>query len=810
MLQDVRFGFRTLTRTPGFTALAALTLALGIGASTAIFSIVNAVLVRRLPYAASERLVAIRPATRQAVRFQIRTTSPGDFLEWQQRSQSFDDLAAYTGATFALTDGGEPQRVLGANVTQRFFETVGVRPLAGRTFASSTDRIDVVVIGFDLWRHRFQSDPRIVGRTITVDGKPATVIGVMPRGFAFPRDLLGGGTSGTRFTQDIGMWSPLRLVSGDRSNAFLQVIGRLKEGVTADRARDDLTSIGGALVAAKVPRAVGEVSIAGLQGELVREVRPLLIVLLGAVGFLLLIACANVANLLLGRAAARQREVAIRVSLGAGRLRLVRQFLTESVLLALAGGLAGMLVSAWLLDLAVRIIPPGSLPRLAEVAIDRQALLFAVATSFATGVLFGLAPAIHGSKADVTDALKTAGNAQTVRARFLGLIVVSEVALAFVLLAGSALLIKSFVRLTSVDTGFQPDRVLTASVTLPDARYPSPVQIRAFTRDVIDRLRRSPGVVGAGAINWVPFGGNLLTGDFIAKDIAEMPRNAYAMKMAVSGDYFGAMAIPVARGRTTADSDGADAPPVVVVNEALASRIWPGQDVVGKEIRLGFRPATIDPWRTIVGVVGNTKQAFDDEIRPAIYVPVGQLAVPILLRSLTFVARTAGTPDAIAPIMRNDIRTADPSLPFDRIQTMEELQAASVSEPRFRSIVLATFAAAALTLVAIGILGVLAYAVTRRTREIGVRMALGAQRVDVVGLVVREALTMTTIGVGIGALAAVGLTRLLERFLFGVKPLDVTSFAAAATVLAIVAVAASYFPARRASRLDPLVALRME
>jgi len=811
MLQDIKFGLRTLTRTPEFSALAALTLALGIGASTAIFSIVNAVLLRRLPYTASDRLVAVQPVTRDGARFRIRAVMPGDFLDWQARSRSFDDMAAYTAATFALTGGGEPQRVLGAAVTQRFFETVGVQPIAGTTFASAgVDRTDVVVIGAGLWRRRFQSDPHIIGKTITIDGKPVAVVGVMPPGFAFPRDLLGGQSSGTRLVEDIGMWTPLSLVPGDRRNAYLQVIGRLKNDSTIERAQADITAIGQGLVAARVPRAVAQVAVVGLQEELVREVRPLLLVLFGAVGFLLLIACANVANLLVGRAASRQREVAIRVSLGAGRLRLVRQFLTESVMLALAGGVVGMLVAAWSLDLAVAIIPAGSLPRLSEVVIDRQALAFAIAVSVATGILFGLVPAIHGSKADVTDALKSAGSAQTVRTRLLGVIVVSEVTLAFVLVTASALLIKSFVRLTAVDIGFQSDRVLTASVTLPDSRYPSPPQIRAFSSEVIERLRRSPGVAHAGAINWVPFGGNLLVGDFIARDLAAMPPNAWAMKMAVSGDYFQAMAVPVARGRLIADADGADATPVAVVNEALASRIWPGQNAVGKEIRLGFGQPPADVWRTIVGVVGNTKQAFDDEVRPAIYVPVAQLSVPILLRNLTFVARAASTPASLVPAIRSDIRSADPLLPFDRIQTMEELQATSVSEPRFRSVVLATFAATALALVAIGILGVLAYTVTRRTREIGVRMALGAQRVDVVGLVVRQALGMTAIGVIIGAIAAAWLVRLLERFLFGVRALDAPSFIAAAIVLVGVALVASYVPARRATKLDPLIALRAE
>ncbi|HEV8348486.1 MAG TPA: ABC transporter permease [Vicinamibacterales bacterium] len=810
LMQDVRYAVRLLARNPGFAAVAIVTLALGIGATTAIFSFVNGVVLRPFAFRDSDRLVMLLTQSRRASPFPMRAVFPGDFLDWQRENRVFDSMAAFQGATFSVTTGGDPERLLGAMVTRDFFETMGVEPIAGRTFRSRSgeaDPSDTVVIGERVWRRRFNANPALVGQRVTLDGRPLTLIGVMPAGFTFPRD--GMVATGARPAQDVGIWTPLDLRPGDRSNATMQVIARIKPDVTLDQAQAEMDNVARA-IEQQVGRRGFDVRIVGLRDDVSHQVRPLLFVLLGAVGFLLLIACTNVANLLLGRAAARQREVAIRAALGSGRWRLVRQFLTESVVLAVMGGLAGLLVAVWSIDVAIRLIPRGTLPRISEVQLDSQAFAFTMVVSIATGLLFGLAPAFQSSKADVMTALKSAGNAQTTRSRFFNVLVVAEVALAFVLLAGAGLLAKSFLRLTSVDPGFRPDSILTVGVTLPEGSYPGAVEMRRFSASAIERLHAVPGVAYAGAINWLPLGGNFLSGDFVVEDVPQLPRGLTVGKPAVSAEYFHAMGIPVLRGRTFVDRDDAEAPSVVIVTDTLARRLWPGQDALGKRIRVGFvRPN--EPWSTVVGVVGEVKQmALSDETRPAIYMPLSQAPRSFLLRNLNFVVRTDGDPASAAAAIRRQIRTVDSDLPFDRVDTMRQVLSDSVSEPRFRSVVFGSFAIVALVLVAIGILGVLAHSVTRRTREIGVRMALGAQRVDVLRLVVRQALAMTIAGVALGAIGAAALTRLLASFLFDVRPLDPATFAVAAALLVGVALVASYVPARRASSVDPVIALRSE
>jgi len=810
LMQDVRYAVRLLARNPGFAAVAIVTLALGIGATTAIFSFVNGVVLRPFAFRDSDRLVMLLTQSRRASPFPMRAVFPGDFLDWQRENRVFESMAAFQGATFSVTTGGDPERLLGAMVTRDFFETLGVAPIAGRTFRSRSgeaDPSDTVVIGERVWRRRFNA-AALVGQRVTLDGKPFTLIGVMPDGFTFPRD--GMVATGARPAQDVGVWTPLDLRPGDRSNATMQVIARMKPEVTLDQAQAEMDNVARA-IEQQVGRRGFDVRIVGLRDDVSHQVRPLLFVLLGAVGFLLLIACTNVANLLLGRAAARQREVAIRAALGSGRWRLVRQFLTESVVLAVMGGLAGLLVAVWSIDVAIRLIPRGTLPRISEVQLDPQAFAFTVVVSIATGLLFGIAPAFQSSKADVMTALKSAGNAQTTRSRFFNVLVVAEVALAFVLLAGAGLLVKSFLRLTSVDPGFKPDSILTVGVTLPEGGYPGAVEMQRFSTSAIERLHGVPGVVYAGAINWLPLGGNFLSGDFAVEGVPDWPRGLTVGKPAVSPEYFHAMAIPVLRGRAFSDRDDAQAPGVVIVTDTLARRLWPGQDALDKRVKLGFGRGASEPWSTVVGVVGDVKQmALSDTTIPALYMPLSQAPRPFLLRNLNFVVRTDGDPASAAAAIRHQIRTVDADLPFDRVVTMRQVLSDSVSEPRFRSVVFGSFAIVALVLVAIGILGVLAHSVTRRTREIGVRMALGAQRVDVLSLVVRQALAMTIAGVALGAIGAAALTRLLASFLFEVRPLDPATFASAAALLVGVALAASYVPARRASSVDPVVALRAE
>jgi putative ABC transport system permease protein len=580
----------------------------------------------------------------------------------------------------------------------------------------------------------------------------------------------------------------------------------LNPGVSLDQAQAEMATID-----SRIARRPGRPPlIVSLHEESVRRVRSLLNVFLGAVGFLLLIACTNVANLLLGRAAARQREIAIRSALGSGRWRLIRQALTESVLLGLVGGAAGLILALFGLDLLIGLIPAGSVPRLAEVKVDGQVLAFTFALSFLTGLVFGIAPALQSTATDLSAALKTSGTSQTTRARLPNAFVVAQVALTVVLLSGAGLMVRSFLNLTAVDPGFRPARVTTASVSLPESSYSGYDALRPFSAQVLERIRSAPGVEQASAINWLPFGQNLISGDFTAEGV-EMPRGLVVAKPAVSTDYFATMGIPLLRGRALSNQDTERSELVAVVTDQLARQLWPGRDAIGERLKLGFGRPSEEPWRSVVGVVGDIKQNSQGETtRPAIYVPLEQAPGKFLLRDVSFVARSAADPMAIASAMRDALRAVDSTLPIDRMRTMDELLAEAASEPRFRSVVLASFATAALLLVATGVFGVLAYAVARRRRELGVRMALGADRGRLVGLVVRHTLRMTVMGLALGLIGAVALTRILTAYLFAVRPLDPATLAGAAAIVLAAALLATYVPARRAASVDPLEALRAE
>lgn len=823
LVQDLRYGLRMLARNPGFTVVAILTLAIGIGGTTAIFSFVNAVLVRPLPYPDSGRLALVAGANADGSASDVTSVTPGDFLDWRAQNSTVEHMAAFSGATFSLTGAGEPERLSGATVTSDFFRTLGVAPILGRVFSGDNDAGvaavgeytwgqalgDVVVISERLWRRRFGSNPDIIGRPMTLDGRPFTVVGVMPADFTFPLDLFR--FPGGRAWQPPDIWAVAILERGYRNNSVLQVVARLKREATFELAQADMSTVA-ARIAQTLPsdRRAG-VRIQPLHERIVHEVKALLTLFLGAVGFVLLIACVNVANLLLARAAARQREVAVRAALGSGRWRLIRQFVTESVLLGLLGGGAGVFVAIWGVDLALALMPAGSLPRLQETGFDPQALAFTMAISILSGLAFGLAPALHSSGTSLVGSLKDGASTERPRLRILDGLVVTEVALAFVLLVGASLMVRSFLRLAAVDPGFRPDRTLTISVTLPERAYETSDAMRAFARSVVERLAAMPGVVHAGAVNWLPLGGSMLSGSIIVEGIPESTRGLWASKPAVTADYFRALGIPVMRGRVFSERDSANAPGVAIVTAELARRWWPGEDAIGKRLKIGFGDANSQPWLTVVGVVGAVRGIqLGEEPQPAVYVPIEQAPRPFLLRAQTFVLRTAGDPLTLAAAARREIRAVDPLLPIDRLETMENLVTTSVAEPRFRSAVLMVFATAALLLVATGILGVLAYAVARRTREIGVRMALGAQRADVLRLVLRHALRMTIAGVALGLAASVGLTRVLTSYLYEVAPTDLFSLAAASVVLLAVALVAIYVPARRAVRVEPLTALRAE
>ena len=799
--QDARFGARMLRRNTGPTLIIVLTLALGIGAATTIFSFVNGVLLESLPYTNPEELVAVLS--------RYVTVTQGDFLDWQQQNRVFQDMAAFDFGTASLTTGGDPVQLFAAFVSPRFAETAGAKPRLGRTFATvrPADVSRSVIISSGLWRSRFQSDPDIVGKAIVLDGKAFTVIGVMAEGFSFPRNV--GSSLRPHPLPDVDVWMPLTLRPGYRSNADIQAVARLRPSVTAAQAADDLNAIDRRLGEEHDANPDSKINLVPLKDVVVRTARPLLGLLFGAVGLLLLIACGNAATLLLARATTREREVAIRGALGAGRAQLVQQFLVESIMLALIGGVAGLLVAAWGLDVVKALVPNGTLPRIDEVAVDGRVLAFTIVVSLVTGLVFGAVPAFRSGTTDIVGALKATSTTHTRASRPLRLLVAGQVALAFVLVAGAGLLFMSFHRLTSVEPGFRTDHVLTLDVALPEQSYPTLAEMRAFSASVIERLHHTPGILAAGAVNALPLGGSGVAGDFVAEGVADR-QALFASKAAVSPDYFRTMGIPLRRGRDFTDQDRAGGADAVIVTEGLARRLWPGRDPIGRRLKLGFGDDDKD-WRTIVGVVGDVRQGgLDHGLRPTIYMPIAQAPVPFLIRYVTIVAHTTDDPRAVASQVRRQINAVDPLLPVGRMSTMAALVADSVSEPRFRAVLLGSFALAALLLIAVGILGVLMSFVARRTREIGVRMTLGARSADVVRIVVSQALWITLIGLAAGVALAIPLTRLLRSYLFAVSPNDPMTLAAGGLLLILLGLAASFVPARRASRVDPLITLRTE
>ncbi|HVG09975.1 MAG TPA: ABC transporter permease, partial [Thermoanaerobaculia bacterium] len=802
-------------RTPGFTLLAALTLALGIGANAAIFSVINAVLLAPLPYAAPDRL-AIVYSQFPTMSFDRFWTSAPEFLELRHKSRSFEELGAYTAGAANITGGDEPVRVRVARVSAGLFSVLGVQPELGRTFTAKEDlpkTEPMLVLSHELWQRAFGADRGVLGRRVQVDGVDRTVIGVMPAGFDVGEER-------------VEAWAPLALDPanpGGRASHYLYMVGKLKPGVNVEQARSELSGLvkrwKDELPDTHVPNPEEHpLVIQPLLDDLVGSVRPKMWLLMGAVGLVLLIACANVANLLLARAEARQKEIAVRTALGAQRGRLLRQFLTESIVLSLFGGALGLLLASWGVR-AIVAMNPESLPRVREIGIDGRVLLFTLGVAILTGVLFGLAPAMHARASVMFSSLKEGSQRSTAGAgrQFLRrALVIAEVALAATLVIVGGLLIRSFWLLQQVDPGFDAGNVLTFQIALPDARYPEEPQVVAFYQRLVDRLRILPGVESAAAAWGLPPKRDLLANDTEFEGVPEPPNGPVHNVdywQFVTHDYLKTLKIPIVNGRGFLPSDAAGTPGVVLVNETTAKLFWPGKDPLGRRLRASAPPDVQPPWLTVVGVVKDVKQA-GLEAKTGTEVYFLQAQMPETLGGASddmyLLVRTGGDPMSLVSQARREVRALDPSLPLADVRSLERVVFESVAQPRFVTSMALLFAAVALALAAVGTYGVLSYSVEQRTQEIGVRMALGAQGSQVLGMVLAQGAGLVVVGLVLGIVLALALQRVLAGMLFGVAATDPTIFAAVVVVLAAVSLLACYLPARRATRISPLVALRYE
>jgi putative ABC transport system permease protein len=798
LLQDIRYGLRILLKHKGFTAVAIIALGLGIGANTAIFSLVNGVLLRPLSYPNPEQIVYFEGQNPRSGITDSNVSFP-DYLDWS-KLDAFSHLATYytASATFSAPNS-EPERVPRAGVSSSFFSVLGVQPAIGRAFLAEEDQAkkeNVAILSEGLWKRRFGADPKIIGTQVVINSLPRTVVGVMPAGFDFPE--------GTQV-----WWSlPIDPQEEPRDNRSFSVIGRLNPGVPLPQAQSQVSTINAQLAKGYPETNTGwDVSLSRLQERLVRSVRPSLLVLLGAVALVLLIACANVANLLLARAASREKEVAIRTALGASRTRIIRQMLTESLLLSIIGGVLGLLLSVWLTDLLISLNPPDS-PRFGEVNLDYRVLAFTIAISGLTGLVFGLVPALQASKLDVSGSLKQGGRTGegNRRTSARSLLLIGEVALSLMLLIGAGLLIKSFLRLQEVKPGFNPQNVLVTSISLPGGKYKEDTQRAQFYRTLIERLKALPGVQSVGAGVNLPLGasGYNIGRGYIPEGRPRTREEARDASFSViTPEYFQALQIPLIAGRGFTDRDSEEAPKVILINKAMAI-----QSFGSPEAALGQRVVI---WRDeqflreIVGVAGDTKgNSLDSEAGAQMYVPHPQDAT---WGFMTLVIRTAGDPAAMAPAVRREVLSIDKDQPIYNVRTMEDVVAQSMGTRRASTLLFTVFAGAALILAAVGIYGVMAYSVTQRTQEIGIRMALGAQAGDVLRLVVRQGMVLTLIGIAVGMAGSLGLAKVIASLLFDVPATDPATFLGIPLLLIFVALIACYLPARRAARLDPTVAL---
>ena len=803
LLRDLRYAVRMLAKRPAFTVVAVLALALGIGANTAIFSVVNGVLLRPLPYKEPDRLLMVWEDHTARGGPSTEWTSPPNFADWRDQNNVFDRMAALQAWLPTLTGVGEPEQIPGAAVSHDMFQVLGVEPALGRGFRAEEDRAGgerIVIINHALWQRRFGGDTSILDHTITLNGEAYTVVGVMPEGFRFP--IIASAEAFVPLMQIVNR-------TCDRGCYTLRTIGRLKPGVTIEQARSDMGTLAAGL-AQKYPDPNVDIGITlvELHEQVVGNLKPMLLVLLGAVGFVLLIACANVANLMLARAATRAKEIAIRTALGASRWRLIRQLLTESLILSLIAGALGLLLAFWLVDVMIAFTPDGT-PRIEEVAIDKTVLGFTLLMAVATGFIFGLVPALETTKPDFGQSLKegkgtdASSGGRAVR----NALVVVEVALALMLLIGAGLLIKSFAKLLNVDPGFNPSNVLTLQLNLPRTRYPEGQHASAFYNDLIGRVKSLPGVESAAAASSLPLGGSYTDTSFLiegrpAPQPGEGPSAWFSI---VTTDYFKTMGMRMVSGRVFDERDRAGAPEVVVINETMARRYWPGEDPVGK--RLLSSSLTNPNRREIIGVMADVKHfGIDADARPTMYFCQAQFP----RRVMTLAVRTSAEPTSMVAAIRSQVWGIDKELSVSSIAGMQELVEGSIAPSRMIMMLLGLFAALALVLAAVGIYSVIAYGVTQRTREIGIRMALGAQARDVLRLVVGQGMMLALIGIAAGLGLAVALTRFMQGLLYEVDAFDPLTFAAISLLLIAVALLACYIPARRAAKVDPMVALRYE
>jgi putative ABC transport system permease protein len=829
LLQDFRFGLRMLVKNPIFTLIAVVTLALGIGANTAIFSVVDAVLLRPLPYPEADRLVFLW-STMNSQGVPISGSALPDYYAWRDQNHVFDGLAGFYNGDFNISsEGNAPELIQGAYVTANFFQVLKVSPSLGRLFAGEEEQFGrhrVVLLSYGLWQRRFAGQRDIVGRDIKLAGENYTVAGVMPRGLPFFDNL-----------PEVELWAPISFAPDDnmatRNNHFVNLIGRLKPGVTPQQAQSDVSSIAKSMEEQYAGNKGLGASIVPMQEQIAGDSRKALLVLLVAVAFVLLVACVNVANLLLARASAREKELAIRASLGASRARIVRQVIVECLPLGLVGGLLGVLFAVWGIDLLSSLLP-AALPRGNAISVNSRVLMFTFALASLTILIFGLLPALQAARSDVRESLNEGGRGgmgSRKQGRVRRLLVIAEVALALVLLAGAGLMLRSFIKLRQVDVGFTARNVLTMRVPLPQAKYPTPLTADdprdpaglAFFEQLLTRVRALPGVHGATAATILPLGAGDAWGKFLSIEgrtetsIDKVPLVRFAL---VSPDYFQTFGMSVRKGRSFANEDKSSSQLVAIINDTLARRFFPNEDPVGKTIFMGPPENLLPPEdrtanranrRTIVGVVSDVKGGSLNRPTPAqVYAPLTQYRREGWSNSLMLAVQTSTPPETLTSAIREQVRSLDLDQPVTSVRTMDQLLDRTLSEARFSLLLFGLFAVLALVLAAIGIYGVMATAVTQRTHEIGLRMALGAQKRDVLRLVIGQGMISVLVGIAAGLAAAVALTRLMSTLLFGVSATDPMTLVLITLLLGAVALLACYIPARRATKVDPLVALRYE